>query len=62
MSLTALRYLTLFITNLIFLPIGLLYKPDEALRIGLIDEVVHPSELLNAARKQMSNWLQVPGN
>ncbi|XP_033631183.1 enoyl-CoA delta isomerase 1, mitochondrial-like isoform X1 [Asterias rubens] len=42
------------------LQMGLLYKPDEALRIGLIDEVVHPSELLNAARKQMSNWLQVP--
>ncbi len=39
---------------------GLLYKPDRALRIGLVDEVVEPSELLNTARKQMSNWLQVP--
>lgn len=43
------------------LKLGELFLPDEALEIGLVDEVVPDSEVLESARHEMKKWLNVPG-
>jgi len=42
------------------LQLGLLYSCDDALQVGLVDEVVSESETLAAAQHQLSRWNQVP--
>lgn len=41
---------------------GELFLPDEALRIGLVDEVVDGSDVLESARREIVKWLRVPGH
>lgn len=43
------------------LKLGELFLPDEALKIGLIDEVVPESEVLESARRELMKYLNVPG-
>lgn len=43
------------------LKLGELFLPDEALEIGLVDEVVPDSEVLESARREMKKYLNVPG-
>ena len=41
--------------------LGRLYPSQEALRIGLVDELVPSAEHLNeAARKELKQWLSLP--
>jgi 3,2-trans-enoyl-CoA isomerase len=42
------------------LQLGLLYSPEEAARINLVDQVVAPDELLAKAEEQMQIWLKIP--
>ncbi len=40
---------------------GTYFKPDEALRVGLVDKVVPKDDLLKAAEKEMGIMIGVPG-
>lgn len=42
------------------LQLGLLYKPSEALNIGLVDQLVPQDQLLDTATKTMTKWLAIP--
>ncbi|PWA28953.1 hypothetical protein CCH79_00019625, partial [Gambusia affinis] len=42
------------------LELGLLYKPAEALKIGLVDQLVPEDQVLSAATQTMTNWLAIP--
>lgn len=39
-----------------------LFLPAEALKIGLVDEVVADDAVLESARREVKKWLQVPGH
>ena len=43
--------------------IGLLYDPDSALNVGLIDAVCDSDQnvLLRKANEELNNWLKIPG-
>ena len=43
--------------------IGLLYDPDSALNVGLIDAVCHSDQniLLRNANEELNKWLKIPG-
>ncbi|XP_038054700.1 enoyl-CoA delta isomerase 1, mitochondrial-like [Patiria miniata] len=41
--------------------LGTLFTPEEALKIGLVDEVVPPCHLISKAREQLLKWLKNPG-
>jgi 3,2-trans-enoyl-CoA isomerase len=43
------------------LQLGLMIPSNEALKIGLVDSLVDESEVVNAAKKELANWLKVPG-
>ncbi|XP_041474186.1 enoyl-CoA delta isomerase 1, mitochondrial-like [Lytechinus variegatus] len=43
------------------LGLGLLYKPDEALRVGLVDEVVPLENVVDRAREEIQKWIKIPG-
>lgn len=43
------------------LQLGLLYKPSEALNVGLVDQVVPEEEVLTQATQNMTKWLAIPG-
>lgn len=43
------------------LELGLLYGPSEALRIGLVDQVVPEDQVLATASQTVAKWLTVPG-
>ncbi|XP_071489860.1 enoyl-CoA delta isomerase 1, mitochondrial-like [Diadema antillarum] len=43
------------------LGLGLLYKPQEALDIGLIDEISPEDEILDRAKEQLLKWTKIPG-
>lgn len=43
------------------LKLGELFLPAEALKIGLVDEVVADDAVLESARREVKKWLQVPG-
>jgi len=43
------------------LKIGLLYSPADALKVNLVDEVVPETEVLDAARRAVTQYLSVPG-
>ena len=44
------------------LQIGKIYKPKEALKIHLIDELASSENLLHLAEEQMKNWIKIPSN
>ena len=41
------------------LQLGTMFSCDDALRIGLVDEVVSESETLSAAQQQLVSWNEV---
>lgn len=43
------------------LQLGRLYGAEEALKVGLIDEVVPESTIVQHAKEELVKWLQVPG-
>ena len=43
------------------LQLGKLYSADEALKVGLVDEVVPEAAVLQQAKEELIKWLQVPG-
>uniref|UniRef100_A0A3B3ZUA3 Enoyl-CoA delta isomerase 1, mitochondrial n=1 Tax=Periophthalmus magnuspinnatus TaxID=409849 RepID=A0A3B3ZUA3_9GOBI len=42
------------------LELGLLYSPSEALKIGLVDQLVPQDQLLTTATETMKKWLAIP--
>lgn len=48
-------------TTEISLELGLLYSPSEALKIGLVDQLVPEDQVLATATQTMTKWLTVPG-
>ncbi|XP_029294182.1 enoyl-CoA delta isomerase 1, mitochondrial [Cottoperca gobio] len=42
------------------LQLGLLYKPSEALTIGLVDQLVPEDQVLTTATQNMTKWLAIP--
>lgn len=43
------------------LELGLLYSPSEALKIGLVDQLVPEDQVLTTAEQTMTKWLAIPG-
>lgn len=43
------------------LELGLLYSPSEALKIGMVDQLVPEDQVLTTATEAMTKWLAVPG-
>ncbi|KAH0632062.1 hypothetical protein JD844_020123 [Phrynosoma platyrhinos] len=44
------------------LQLGLLYSPAEALKVGLVDELVPEEKVQSRAAEVMSQWLAIPGH
>ncbi|KAM8951868.1 enoyl-CoA delta isomerase 1, mitochondrial isoform 2-T2 [Lycaon pictus] len=44
------------------LQLGLLFPPAEALRVGIVDQVVPEDQVQSTARSVMAQWLAVPGH
>lgn len=44
------------------LQLGLLYKPAEALKVGLVDQLVPEDQVLTIAAQTMAKWLTIPGS
>uniref|UniRef100_A0A3P9MNI1 Enoyl-CoA delta isomerase 1, mitochondrial n=1 Tax=Oryzias latipes TaxID=8090 RepID=A0A3P9MNI1_ORYLA len=42
------------------LQLGLLYNPSEALKVGLVDQLVPEDQILSAAAQTMTKWLAIP--
>lgn len=47
-------------TTELALQLGLLYSPAEALKIGLVDQLVPEDQVLTTATKTMTKWLAIP--
>ncbi|XP_039980283.1 enoyl-CoA delta isomerase 1, mitochondrial [Xiphias gladius] len=47
-------------TTEIALALGLLYSPSEALKIGLVDQLVPEDQVLTTATQSMTKWLAIP--
>lgn len=45
----------------ISLQLGLLYSAPEALKIGLVDQLVPEESILPTATEAMTKWLAIPG-
>lgn len=43
------------------LQLGKLYSAEEALKVGLVDEVGNLNEVLPKAQEQMAIWCKIPG-
>lgn len=43
------------------LQLGLLYSPSDALRIGLVDQVLPEDQVMSAAMESMAKWFAIPG-
>lgn len=43
------------------LALGMLYSPAEALKIGLVDQIVPEEKLMSTAEQTMAKWLAIPG-
>ena len=41
--------------------LGRLFRSEEALAVGLVDEVCSQDQVLPRAMEQISQWLEVPG-
>ena len=39
-----------------------MFKPNDALRIGLVDDVVPATDVLSTARSEVEKWVKIPGN
>lgn len=48
-------------TTEIALELGLLYKPSDALTVGLVDQLVPEDQVLTTATQTMTKWLAIPG-
>ena len=42
------------------LQFGLLFSPEQALEIKLIDEIAGQDELISKAEKKVEEWLKIP--
>ncbi|KAM9346605.1 enoyl-CoA delta isomerase 1, mitochondrial-like [Symphorus nematophorus] len=42
------------------LELGLLYNPSDALKIGLVDQLVPEDQTLTTATQTMTKWLTIP--
>ncbi|KAK9535669.1 hypothetical protein VZT92_008039 [Zoarces viviparus] len=47
-------------TTEVALQLGLLYNPSEALKIGLVDQLVPEDQILTTAKQTMTKWLAIP--
>lgn len=47
-------------TTEVALQLGLLYNTTEALKIGLVDQLVPEDQLLTTATQTMTKWLAIP--
>ncbi len=43
------------------LMLGHLYGTEEALKVGLIDQIVPLDQIQTAAQQEMAKWLKIPG-
>lgn len=43
------------------LQLGLLYSPADALKVGLVDQLVPEDQVLTTASQAMTKWLAIPG-
>lgn len=43
------------------LQLGLLYSPQDALKIGMVDELVPEEKLVGTATEAMARWFAIPG-
>lgn len=48
-------------TTEIALELGLLYNSSEALKVGLVDQLVPEDQVLTTATQTMTKWLAIPG-
>ena len=39
----------------------MLYKPNEALDIGLVDEIAPLDQVLDRAKAEIQKWIKIPG-
>ena len=44
------------------LQLGKMYSAQEALSIGLVDQLVPKDQVLEAAKTELKTWLRIPGN
>lgn len=42
--------------------LGLVFSPEEALKINMIDEICAKSDVLAKAEEQMQKWCKIPSN
>lgn len=42
------------------LSLGTLFSPQEALEVGLVDEVAHDSNVVDIAKQRASEWMKIP--
>ncbi|XP_071796627.1 enoyl-CoA delta isomerase 1, mitochondrial-like [Asterias amurensis] len=42
------------------LQLGTLYSPEEALKVGVVDEIVPLEDVTSVARERLVKWLQIP--
>ncbi|XP_038064589.1 enoyl-CoA delta isomerase 1, mitochondrial-like [Patiria miniata] len=42
------------------LQLGTLFKPEQALRIGMVDEIAPLDDVINKAREHLAKWLKIP--
>lgn len=48
-------------TTELALQLGLLYSPADALKVGLVDQLVPEDQVLATALQTMTKWLAIPG-
>lgn len=48
-------------TTELALQLGLLYNPAEALKVGLVDQLVPEDQVLATSLQSMTKWLAIPG-
>lgn len=48
-------------TTELALQLGLLYNPAEALKVGLVDQLVPEDQVLATSMQTMAKWLAIPG-
>lgn len=48
-------------TTELALQLGILYNPAEALKVGLVDQLVPEDQVLATSLQTMTKWLAIPG-